>query len=67
MTEWNRTGSLQEVGNRFRFPGHSVPVKSAAIWKNVRKYQREGTNLNLNILVQSQIIIVNVFKSARVH
>ena len=43
------TGSLQEVANRFgeRFPEHPVPVKST-IWKNVRKYQREGTSLNLN-------------------
>ncbi len=55
MTEWYRTGGLQEVGNRFdhRFPGRSVPVKST-IWKKVRQYQREGTSLNLNMLVQSQ-------------
>ena len=57
MTEWYRTGSLQEVGNRFahQFPGRPVPVKST-IWKNVRKYQREGTSLNLTILVQSQMV-----------
>ncbi len=56
MTEWYRTGSLQVVGNRFahRFPSRLVPVKSL-IWKNVRKYQ-EGTSLNLDILVQSQIV-----------
>ena len=35
--------------------GRSVPVKST-IWKNVGKYQKEGTSLNLNILVQSQIV-----------
>ena len=49
VTEWIRTGTLQEVANRFgeRFPERPVPVKST-IWKNVRKYQREGTSLNLN-------------------
>ena len=57
MTEWYRTGSLQKVENMFvqRFPGRPVPVKSI-IWKKVRKYQREGTTLYLNILVQSQIV-----------
>ena len=49
VSEWIRTGSLQEVANRFgeRFPERPVPVKST-IWKNVRKHQREGTSLNLN-------------------
>ena len=54
MTDWYRTGSLQEVGIRFahRFPDRPVPVKST-IWKNVRK---KGTSLNLKFLVQSQIV-----------
>ncbi len=46
MTEWYRTGGLEEVGNRFahRFTARPVPVKSN-IWKNVRKHQREGIAL----------------------
>ncbi len=52
--EWYLTGSLQKAGNRFanRFSGR----QHATIWKNVRKYQKEGTSLNLNILAQSQIV-----------
>ncbi len=57
VTEWYRIGSLQEVKDRFvhRFPDLPVPVKST-IYKNVRKYDREGTSLNVNILVLSQIV-----------
>ena len=49
VTEWMRTGSLQQVADEFaeRFPDRAVPAKST-IWKNIRKYRREGTSLNLN-------------------
>ena len=47
MTEWTHSGSLQQVAQAFRrrFPDRNVPAKST-IWKNVRKYQAEGTSLN---------------------
>ena len=49
VNEWIRTGSLQQVAAAFRlqYPDRDVPAKST-IWKNVRKYQDEGTSLNLN-------------------
>ena len=49
VTEWLRTGSLQQVSEAFgqRFPDRAIPAKST-LWKNIRKYQREGTSLNLN-------------------
>ncbi|CAH1800266.1 unnamed protein product [Owenia fusiformis] len=47
--EWLRSGSLQQVADQFRvrFPDRNVPGKST-IWKNIKKYQREGTSPNLN-------------------
>ena len=44
-----RTGSLQQVADEFaeRFPDRAVHSKST-IWKNIRKYRREGTSLNRN-------------------
>ncbi len=62
MTDWYRTGSLQEVGNTaHRFPGRPVPVKSTRplFGKISINTMREGNTLNLNITVQSQI--VNLF------
>ena len=49
VTEWTHSGSLQQVAQAFRrrFPDRNVPAKST-IWKNVSKYQAEGTSLNLN-------------------
>ena len=49
VTEWSRSGSLQQVAAAFheRFPDRNVPAKST-LWRNIRKYQQEGTSLNLN-------------------
>ena len=46
---WISTGSIKQVQGLFApsFPDRISPSKNA-IWKNVRKYQQEGTSLNLN-------------------
>lgn len=49
VTNFIKTGSIKQVQDSFeqRFPGRHPPSKPT-IWKNVRKYQHEGTCLNLN-------------------
>ena len=49
VTEWTHSRSMQQVAQSFRrrFPDRKVPAKSTS-WKNLRKYQAEGTSLNLN-------------------
>ncbi|CAH1799690.1 unnamed protein product [Owenia fusiformis] len=49
VSKWLRSGSLQQVADQFRerFPDRNVPAKST-ILKNIKKYQREGTSLNVN-------------------
>ena len=58
MTELYRKGSLQEV--EIGLPNDFLVVRfqylKSTIWKNVRKYQREGIAFNLNNLVQIQIV-----------
>ena len=49
VEKYFETKSLREVQRRFqeRFPNRNVPSKSS-IWRNITKYQRHGTSLNLN-------------------
>ena len=65
---YNKIKSIKQVQVLFaeRFPDRRSPSKPA-IWKNVRKYQEEGTSLNLNrgrsgrrITVRTQGNIENV-------
>ena len=49
VRKYYETGSYIEVQEAFRgrFPNRDPPVK-ATIWKNVTKYEKSGTSLNLN-------------------
>ena len=49
ITNFIRTGSIKQVQDLFEqhFPDRHPPSKPA-IWKNVRKYRKDGTCLNLN-------------------